>query len=269
MNDYSKLFKSRRVLLTLTIVGILTGVMVWNQGASARPQEDGTPLLSVRDELSGISYDIGVDNLNNELNALINYDNDSVAGIEKFREFNNHELAKIVQAADSTGSIPVRITFTSPFNQEEFTEFVKQHEIEVKNYIIYMLESDGKIATIQGGPSETDLVPTEFFQAATTSISDEYNNSGAKFVGWVEVSGNVQVSRVSQLTNDPQVFLVDVMELLMEFKLTNEVDAALTAAGYGKRARQELINAGYADLAHWTVTWGAYHLGLMALDTQE
>ena len=65
------------------------------------------------------------------------------------------------------------------------------------------------------------------------------------------------------------LYLRELLELYLESKLTNEVDKALATAGYGKRARQELVNAGFADLAHWTVTWGAYHLGLMKSDIQQ
>jgi hypothetical protein len=232
---------------------------------TARPQEDGTLVLSVVDENSGVSYVIGVDNLNNEVNGMIEYDRTSVAGIEKYRAFNDQELAKILQNVDAMKSIPVNITFNTPLDQTNFTEFVKQYEISVKSYIIYMREPDGKIATIQGGPSDTELVPVEFFNTATTSISQEYN-SGAEFVGWVEVDGTVQAKHVSEIKADQHVFMIDVMQLFLESKLTDE---ALAKAGIAKDVRRELLQFGFTEIYRAPIAWEVYHLGLMDLGSQK
>jgi len=197
--------------LALATFVTLTGFVIWNQGVTARPQEDATIVLSVEDEQSGVSYLIGVDNLENEVVAMVEYDHRTMVNLDKYREFTNRELAKILQNAEPMDSIPLRITFNSPQSQKEFTDFVKQHEIDVESYYIYMLEPDGKIATIQGGPSEEELVPGMFFNAATDSISQEYS-PGVEFLGWVEVDGAVQAKRVSQINNDPRVFLADAMQ---------------------------------------------------------
>lgn len=265
MNNHIKVFTSKWALLVLAILVVLAGFIISNRGVTARPQEDGTLVLAVENEHTGVSYLIGVDNLANEVNGRIEYDSSTVTGIEQYRAFNNQELAKILQDVDSMAGIPTKITFNSPLSQEELTEFVQQYEIEVESYLIYMLEPDGKIATIQGGPSDGELVPTTFFNAATGSISQEYS-PGAEFLGWVEVSGTVQASRVSELNKDPHVFLVDIMRLFLETKLTDE---ALAAAGIPGATRRNFLQNGYAEIQQRPLAADLYHLGLMKLDTQE
>lgn len=263
MNNYIKFFKSKWILLLLTIFGILVGFVISNQGVTARPQEDGALVLSVEDETSGVSYVIGVDNLNNEVNGMIEYDQNSAAGIEKYRAFSNQKLASILQNTDATDHIPVKVTFNTPLNQAEFAELVNQYEIDVKKYIIYMLEPDGKIATIQGSPSNTELVPAEFLNTATASISREYN-ADAEFIGWVEMDGTVQVNRIPDIQADQRIFLVDIMHLFLESKLTDEV---LAEAGMAKDVRQELLQFGFTEIHQAPLAWSLYHLDMMESDT--
>lgn len=265
MNHYNKIFKRKWFLPLLAILAFTSVFAIFSRGVTARPQEDGTLVLAVEDKNSGVSYVIGVDNLHNEVNGMIEYNQDSVASIEKYREFNNQELAKILQDANATDSIPARITFSKPLDQAEFTKFVSQYEIDVKFYTIYMLEPDGKIATIQGSPSDAELIPGEYFDMATTSISQEYNN-GAEFVGWVEIDGTVQVNHISEMKTDHGVFLIDVMQTFLESKLT---DDALTSAGVGRSARQELLQAGFTEIYRAPVAWNLYHLGLMQMDSSH
>jgi hypothetical protein len=264
MNNYIKFFKSKWILLVILIFGILVGFAISKQGVTARPQEDGTLVLSVEDETSGVLYVIGVDNLNNEVNGMIEYDQNSAPGIEKYRAFNNQELANILQNADAMDNIPVKVTFNTPLNQAEFAELVKQYGIDVKKYIIYMLEPDGKIATIQGSPSDTELVPAEFFNTATTSISQEYN-TGAEFIGWVEVDGTVQANRIPDIKADRRIFLVDIMPVFLESKLTDKV---LAEAGIAKDVRQELLQFGFTEIHQAPLAWSLYHLGLMQTNPQ-
>ena len=266
MNNYNRFLERKSVLLGLIIFIIVAGTFVYNQRVTARLQEDGTLVLSVADENTGVSYIIGIDNLNNEVNGMIEYDRSSANGIKQYREFNNQELAKILQNnMDSVASIPVKITFNRPLNQVEFTKFIKQYAIGVKYYTIYMLEPDGKIATIQGSPSDTELVPIEFFNTATTSISQEYNTS-AEFLGWVEVEGTVEVNHISEVKADQRVFLIDVMQLFLESKLTEE---SLVQAGVAPSTRRELLKVGFTEIYRAPLAWELYHWGLMELGEQE
>jgi len=265
MTNYSRTLKSKWALLVLAILVIVSGFTMFSRDATARPQEDGTLVLSVEDEISEVSYVIGVDNLANEANGMIEYDQNSRAGIEKFREFNNRELVGILQNMPAMGSIPARITFSRPLSQGEFTEFADRYDIGVKYYTIYMLEPDGKIATIQGSPSDAELVPDENFNMTTTSISQEYND-GAEFVGWVEVDGMVQVNHISEMKADRCVHMIDVMQLFLESRLTDE---ALAAAGIGKSVRQELLRTGLTDIYRAPAAWNLYHLGLMQRESSQ
>ncbi len=265
MANYSRTLKSKWTLLVLAILVITSGFTMFSRDETARPQEDGTLVLSVEDEISEVSYVIGVDNLANEANGMIEYDQNSRAGIEKFREFNNRELVRVLQNMPAMGSIPARITFSRPLSQAEFTEFADRYDIGVKFYTIYMLEPDGKIATIQGSPSDTELVPGEYFNMTTTSISQEYND-GAEFVGWVEVDGMVPVNRISEMKADQRVYMIDVMQLFLEARLTDE---ALAAAGVAKSVRQELLRTGFTDIYRAPVAWNLYHLGLMQRESSH
>ena len=266
MNIYYKLFKGKWLFLLFTVLAVLIWFVVSNQRATAQPQEDGTLVLSVEDKATGISYVIGVDNLNKEINGIIEYEKTSMEGLEKYREFNNQVLATMMQEVDAADSIPVRITFNSPLKQAEFTEFVEKYEMDVEHYIIYMLESDGKLATIQGSPSAVALVPEADFRIVTNSISQEYNNGDTQFLGWVEVNGTVQVEHVPAMQADQHVFLVGVMELFLEAKLTDEL---LAEAGIAWGMRRELLQVGFTDITQSTVAWNLYHLGLPEIDSSQ
>ena len=266
MNYYMKRLKITWVaLMILAIFVILVGFMASNRNVAAQPQEDVTLVLSEEDTRSGITYAVAVDNLERELLAKVEYDRSSMESIGKYQEFNNRELNKFLQDMDTSDTIPLKITFSSPLTQEDFTEFVKQYEIDVDSYYIYMLESDGNIATIQGTPSEDALVPSMLFNTVTNSISEEYS-PGVELLGWVEVDGIVQVQQVPQLTADKQVFLVDVMQLFLESKLTDE---ALANAGVTKDIRRDLLQVGFADIDRGgPLAWNLYYLGNDSLDTQ-
>lgn len=267
MNYYMKRLKTKWVaLFILALFVAVAGFMASNRSVTAQPQEDITLVLSETDNKSGVTYAIAVDNLEKELLARVEYDLSSMEGIGRYQAFNNRELGKILQNVDTLDSIPLKVTFSSPLSQDEFTAFVKQYEIDVDSYYIYMLEADGKIVTIQGSPSEEDLVPSMFFNAATNSVSQEYS-PGVEFLGWVEMDGIVQANHVSQLTSDERVFLTDVMQLFLESKLTDE---ALAGVGIDKGIRQELVQFGFANIDRsGLVAWGLYHLGLADLDTQK
>ncbi len=268
MNYYMKRLRIKWVaLLVLAIFVTLAGFMTSNRSVTAQPQqEDVTLVLSEEDNKSGITYAIAVDNLEKELLARVEYDISSMESIGRYQEFNNRELTGVLQNVDGTDTVPLKITFSSPLSQKEFTEFVKQYEIDVDSYYIYMLESDGNIATIQGAPSEEELVPGIFFNAATTSISQEYS-PGVEFLGWVEMDGMVQAKRVSQLRVDKRVFLVDVMQLFLESKLTDEL---LANAGIARGVRQELLRFGFANIDRsGLVAWNLYYLGNDDLDAQK
>ncbi|GIK57582.1 MAG: hypothetical protein BroJett015_32450 [Chloroflexota bacterium] len=84
MINYNKLLRSAWLLLALAVFGILTWFVISNQRVTARPQEDGTLILSEKDEATGVLYVIGVDNLNNEVNGMIEYDYNSADGLERY-----------------------------------------------------------------------------------------------------------------------------------------------------------------------------------------
>lgn len=261
MNNRTKIFQNKWILLSSTIVVILMmGLLfIFSKAVTAHPEEDGTILLEVQDKESGVSYGIGVDNLNNEVNGIIDYERNTVEDIEKYSAFNNQELDKILKNSSPTKRIPLQITFNTPLNEEAFTKFVEQYDLEVEYYIIYMLEPSGNIVTIQGGPSEEKLVPTEFFNMATDNISQE-QSPGSTFLGWVSVKGNVQVSRVRELQNDPHVYLAGVMELFVKNLLTDEL---LANAGYAPGIRSYLLYNGFTTLSEPGLSWSLYYLGIM------
>lgn len=263
MNSDMKRLNYKWILLASAVIVVFAGFVISNRRATARPQEDATIVLAIEDKPLGVSYLIGVDNQANEVIGRVEYDR-TVTGIENYRTFNNQELTQILQNTDTKDTIPVKVTFSTPLSQAEFTEFVEQFEISVENYIIYMLEPDGKTATIQGSPSDAELIPVEFFNTATTSISQEYN-SGAELLGWVEVNGTVQANHISEMQTDARVFLIDVMQLFLESKLTGE---ALASAGVARSVRQELLQAGFTEIYQAPVAWELYHLGMMELDHQ-
>lgn len=265
MNNPTKPFNYKWLLMLLAVLGLVSAFVLFNQRATARPQEDGTLVLSVQDEDAGVIYQIGVDHLQNELNGMVEYDHSSLDGLQKYREFNERELARILQNKPNTNNIPARITFSHPLDQAEFSQFVQQYNIETDFYTIYMLEADGKIATIQGSPSQTDLVPNDYFQTATSSISEEYNE-GAQLVGWVEIDGTVPLAGIADLQNDRRVFLIDVMQLFLQSQLT---DQALAAAGIARGERKALLQAGFSEIYWAPVAWHLYHLGLTEADSSQ
>lgn len=267
MNYYMKSLKITWIaLMILAIFVILAGFMALNRNVAAQPQEDVTLVLSEEDTKSGITFAIAIDNMEKELLAKVEYDRSSMESIGKYQEFNNQELVKILQNVDPLDKIPVKITFSTPLTQEDFIKFVKQYEIDVDSYYIYMLETGGNIATIQGAPSEEDIVPSMIFDAVTNSISKEYS-PGVRLLGWVEIDGSVQVQQIPQLVADEQVFLVDVMQLFLESKLTNET---LANAGIAKDIRQDILQVGFTDIYRGgPLAWNLYYLSNDNLDIQQ
>lgn len=256
MTNYSGILKGKGALLVLAMLLVIASrFAMFSQDVTARPQEDGTLVLSERDKDAGVSYMIGVDNLRNEVNGMVEYDRDSAAGLEKYREFNRRELAGILQNMDAMDGIPARITFNKPLNQAEFTEFVDRYGISVNFYTLYMRKPDGRVATIQGSPSDEELVPAAYFNTAVTSVSQEYNPD-AELVGWVEIDGVIQANHISKMEADERVFLIDVMQLFLESRLTEK---ALTKAGVARSTRQELLQAGFAEIYRAPVAWSLYH----------
>ncbi|MEZ4517128.1 MAG: hypothetical protein R3C44_09930 [Chloroflexota bacterium] len=148
------------LLFPLVATVILAGFVISNRKVTAQPQEDFILVLSTEDKASGVSYHIGIEA--NEVVGQVDYDF-TATGIEKYREFNDRELTNILQNKDATDPIPVRITFSKPLDQAAFTQFVDEYGIDVNFYTIYMLEPDGKVATISGSPSDTELVPGRVF----------------------------------------------------------------------------------------------------------
>ena len=266
MNYYIKRFNNKWVaLLILAIFLILLGFMTSNRSVGAQSQEDITLVLS-EDNKSGITYAIAVDNIGKELLARIEYDRSSMESINQYREFNNRELDKLLQNMPISDSIPLKITFSTPLSQEEFAEFVEKYKLDVDSYYIYMLEPDGNIATIQGSPSEEELVPGMFFNAATNSISEEYS-PGVELLGWVEVDGTVSVQQISEIKADERVFLVDVMQLFLESQVTNEL---LANVGVAKDIRQELLQVGFTEIYRGgPLAWDLYYLVNDNLDAQK
>jgi len=179
-----------------------------------------------------------------------------MAGIKKYQEFNHRQLAELLRDRDNTDSIPLKITFSSPLTKEEFTKFVQQYEIDVNSYYIYMLEPDGNIATIQGSPSTKELVPSAFLDIATSSIAEEYS-PGAKLLGWVEMDGEVQMQQITRMLTDKRVFLIDVMQLFFEARLTDDI---LAKAGVDKDVRRNILRSGVDIYRGGPLAWNLYYL---------
>lgn len=251
------IFKNKWMWVGLFFFAIFIGSVISYQNVTARPQEDGTLILQSQDKNLGVSYVIGIDNLANEVNSMVEYDTSSLAGLNKFRQFNTQILEQIIENKEKE-IIPAKITFNAPLTQEEFTSFVKNYGIEVSHYIIYMKEPDGKIATIQGSPAEGELIPTQFLNVATQSIAQEYNQS-AQFLGWVEVNGSIPAEQALTLSQDKTVFMVDVMHLFLTSQLTDEV---LATAGYSYWDRQNFLQQGFSSIQYKSVAWELYHLGI-------
>ena len=264
MKNYKKYLNQKWMVLVLLGCVILVGVVISNYQVTASPQEDSTIVSLGEDKQLKVSYLIGVDNQANELIGRVEYES-SITGVEQYREFNNREMEKLLANVQTMDDVPVKITFNSALDQLTFAQFVEQYEVKVDSYIIYMVESSGNIATIQGSPSNTELVPAEFFNSAIASVSQEYN-SGADLLGWVEVDGTVKAGQILKIQNDQRIFLVDVMQLFLESKLTGE---ALTRAGIPRGRKQELLQAGFTEIYRAPIAWQLYHLGIMDLEAQE
>ncbi|KAA3663494.1 MAG: hypothetical protein DWQ04_10505 [Chloroflexi bacterium] len=97
-------------------------------------QEDVTVALSVEERDANIPYVIGIDHQETEAIARIEYDS-SATGIEKYRKFNDAELAKILQRTNKLEHIPGKIIFKIPLSQEDYTAFVEQYNIDVDTFI--------------------------------------------------------------------------------------------------------------------------------------
>lgn len=247
------------VMLLLVFLAVFSFISLFHHhSAGANPSENVIILKQETDPVNSVSYAIAVVNEDghDELYGRIEYDNATLAGLQNYKAFNNHHLTKILQTIGPKEPVKLKITFWKPLSEIEFTEFVKEHDIKVHSYYMYMREQDGTIVTIQGGPFEGELVPHMMMNVVKDDVTERDPNAG--FLGWVEVDVTAPSNQVMNLQNNPHVFMVDSMDMFFESMLTAELFEHTNLSFFAQRS---LLRAGYTEVARpGPVAWWLLHL---------
>ena len=261
------------MILTLVIVIGIFSWFVWTNGSavgSVNPDSPGAQnvtVVSLESAADGrIQYGYGIqlppasahtpaDAA--QLLAMVEYDTYTLEGINQYVTLNQSQVERLLKTASNDDSLAVQITFNRPLSQPEFMAFVEQYQMGVASYIIWIENEDDTITTIEGAPSESELIPTETFHYV---LEDVQNRGGLGVPGWVEVDGLVPVGRLKQMQDDPQLFLIDVMTAVIQEQVT---DATMKEAGIARAVRTAVLSQTLKVSRPMYLAWAIGNQGLM------
>jgi hypothetical protein len=223
------------------------------------PEAQGVvPVYLVESAGGNIRYGYGIELPTRFAGAMVEYNHQTLEGINEYAALNQSHRERLVKAADADDYLAVRATFNRPFSQAEFTAFVEQYQMQADSYVIWIENDDGTTTTILGGPSETELIPGDRFDDTLTVAQ---SHGGQTPPGWVEVEGTVPASLLPELADDSRVFLADVMTAVIQEQFT---DAVMKEAGIPRAVRTAVLREGLEVNRPIYLAWAIRNLGLMA-----
>lgn len=250
-------------MVVVVIIGLL-GWLVWTDnivGAflnSDSPEAQGIVPVYLESLADGrIQFGYGIELPTRSAAAMVEYDYQTIAGINEYVALNQSHLERLLEAAGEEDALAVRVTFNQPLSQEEFTAFVEQYRLTVNSYVIWIENDDGTTTTIQGGPSDTELIPAERFNYVLTDVQ---SRGGLESPGWVEVDGTVVVTELKFLSGDTRVFLVDIMAAVIQQQFT---DSVMKQAGISRTVRSSVLEEGLQVNRPTYLAWAIRNQGLM------
>lgn len=259
----------------MMVLGVITavslGIFIWTNDIvigyfnTGSPEAQGVVSVYSASSVDGsIQYGYGIELPTRFAGGMVEYDYQTVKGINDYVLFNQQQLNRLVQAGNESGNLMVRITFNQPLSQDDFIAFVEQYNLSVRSYIIWIENKDGTTTTIEGSPapnddasSATELVPAETLKRV---IEDVRLRGGEESYHWVEVDGNLSLENAQEVAKDSRVFLVDVMESVIQEQFT---DTVMKQAGIATEVRQAVLDEGFAMSRPIYLAWAIRNLGLM------
>ena len=197
--------------IALTIVSSLF-LFAWRLNAMSQVPQPIT--LEVGD---GVTYGVAVDPETLELIGGVEYDYTSPTGIRAYVALNQEALVQLENTGAKT--LQVQVVFKRPLSQADFERFVAETSLDVESYSLWAVEADGQRVTIYGGPDGARLVPADLLDQI---ITDVQKRGAGRLQGWITAEGNLSIANARQVSAHPDVFLLDVMETIVNRSLTRE-----------------------------------------------
>ncbi len=229
---------------------------------STTPKGETTPQPITLKVGDGITYGIAVDPETLELIGGVEYDYTSPTGIRAYVALNQEALVQLENTGVKT--LQVQVVFNRPLSQADFERFVAEAGLEVESYSLRAVDAGGQRVTIYGGPDGARLVPADLLDQITEDVQDR---GGGRLQGWITVEGTLPTANARWVVAHPDVFLLDVMETVVNRSLTKKKLAEMGLPGDIRRAY--LTGQIRPSFNHPPLFWFLQDLGLVESALQQ
>jgi hypothetical protein len=127
-----------------------------------------------------------------------------IQSIEAFEAYENKQIN--MAYAIKKSSAEAVITFDQPLEEADLEELIKLYEFKVSSFEIKAFDQNGRWITIQGEPSEEELIPK-------VMLEKYLSENELSYVGVTSVQADIQqfhVKKLQTLQSDDRVFLTDI-----------------------------------------------------------
>ena len=195
-------------------LAVVSSLFLFAWRLNAMPEVPQPITLEVSD---GITYGVAMDPETQELISGVEYDYTSPTGIQAYITLNREALTQLENAGTKT--LQVQVVFNHPLSQADFERFVAEAGLEVASYSLRAIDAGGQRVTIYGGPDGARLIPADLLNQITGDVQDR---GGGDLQGWITVEGTLPTANAQRVITHPDVFLLDVMETVVNRSLTKE-----------------------------------------------
>ncbi len=197
------------------LIGTLTlfFVVLYLHPSLSRDQQ---PVVLVNHTERGIHYSAAFDPIYQEINGSISYDYRSTQGVQSYIDF-NHQAYTMLSDQGQNRPIYINIVFRRPLSLPEFQQFVSTYGLAVHRYRMRAVEIDGTRLTIDGAPTEGQLVPPTYWERV---LQDIRAHNETQFKGWIEVEATVWPEQWARLQSASEVFVIEGTYALIYRELT-------------------------------------------------
>lgn len=190
----------RRALVGLA--GTLTTIV----GGGASPSASTARAEATTGRLGTVEYGFSKGQ-EGAIEAILLYPHETKAQLQDYVSTNRNLLTQLA-AGPSARLITAQVVLSHPVPPSEMLSLAAAYNLNIRDYILRAVTSDGQRITIFGAPEGSEIVPSAMLNRATTSI--QQHNPTARLLGIVTVDGTLSVINAVRLAGDANVALVDV-----------------------------------------------------------
>lgn len=183
----------------------------------AEPTGKSEPPIERQGQRGNWRYRAVVDWTEGRIVADVTYNLATAAQVEDFARI-QRELARELVSAH-VPSLDTTIVFRRPLTQAAFEQFVATHNLTVSSYVLRFVDEQGQRSTIIGSPVDNVVVPQDFFTSAVANIQQR---SHGTMLGWVEVRATIPSQDYASISDNDQVYLIDVSRAAIQFAFNDD-----------------------------------------------